>query len=200
MNYLRISMNCWRIHRWIQQMTAEGATPKASDHEVVRPRSGPTTKSSDAEGVRPRSGLFEIANSSTWWCRQTLILSKLNSWDSQLFKLLLFVEIRSQNVNEIVISNRRLRRRTPSASDHFVVGRLRRQTPSASRLRRKTRIFRKSCFFLCFFVFMLCFFCVYEIWSYIVICNLRLQKTIKPISEYRFSVSFFSVFYFGFSV
>ena len=43
-----------------------------------------------------------------------------------LFKFLFFVEFRPKIDVEIAISNRRLRRRTPSASDHFMVGRLRR--------------------------------------------------------------------------
>ena len=33
------------------KMTAEGATPKTSDDEVVRPQSGPTTKWSDSKFV-----------------------------------------------------------------------------------------------------------------------------------------------------
>ena len=118
-------------------MTAEGATPKASDHEVVRPRSGPTTKSSDAEGVRPRSGPIQNRKFV-----DVVMSSDVNSVEIGFLRLSAFqigtfyristskcLRNRDFEADHFVVG--RLRRRTPSASDHFVVGRLRRQTPSA---------------------------------------------------------------------
>ena len=107
-------MNYRRIHRWIRQMTAEGATPKASDHEVVRPRSGPKTKSSDAEGVRPRSGLFEIAISTSFCGRNSTKNSNLESWESHEFYFQRISVWRHHHVDEFAISNR-----TTSWSDAF---------------------------------------------------------------------------------
>ena len=42
-------------HEVLKKLAPKAPTPKASDHEVVRPRSGPTPKASDDEVVRSKS-------------------------------------------------------------------------------------------------------------------------------------------------